>query len=111
MKLYEDIMKMLLGNNNQRKRISEYQQFISNTLFGGNSVTLIPSLDAKVVIVKIGNEKEQPIFHLGDGIQSAIIMSFLPFVTQEPTFFFIEEPAHSLKFGAWRKSQAGKHRI
>jgi len=93
----------LLGNNNQRKKIVEYQQFISETLFEGKSVTLIPSLEEKVITVKIGNEKEQPIFHLGDGIQSAIIMSFLPFVTQEQTFFFVEEPEMYLHAGLQRK--------
>lgn len=101
--LYADIMKMLLGNNRQRRKIAEYQEFITKILFENKPVTLIPSLEEKAVIVKIGNEKERPIFHLGDGIQSAIIMSFLPFVREEPTFFFIEEPEIYLHPGLQRK--------
>lgn len=101
--LYDDLMKMLLGNNRQRRRIAEYQEFISKIFFENKPVILIPSLEEKAVIVKIGNEKERPIFHLGDGIQSAIIMSFLPFIREEPTFFFIEEPEIYLHPGLQRK--------
>ena len=101
--LYDDIMAMLLGDNKQRKKIAEYQEFITKIFFENKPVTLIPSLEEKAVIVKIGNEKERPIFHLGDGIQSAIIMSFLPFIREEPTFFFIEEPEIYLHPGLQRK--------
>lgn len=72
-------------------------------MFENQTVTLIPKQKEKVVFVKIGNEKEQPIHHLGDGIQSAIILSFLPFVRKEQTFFFIEEPEMYLHPGLQRK--------
>ena len=75
--LYTDIMEMLLGNNRERRKIAEYQEFITKILFENKPVTLIPSLEEKAVIVKIGNEQERPIFHLGDGIQSAIIIDLL----------------------------------
>lgn len=101
--LWQRITDLLLGNNSERKLISDYQKFISETLFEGKSVALIPNQKEKVVVVKIGNEKEQPIHHLGDGIQSAIILSFLPFVMQEQTFFFIEEPEMYLHPGLQRK--------
>ena len=100
---YEKLTELLLGNNRERKAIYEYQEFISDALFEGRSVALIPSPRTKVVVVKIGSEKEQPIYNLGDGIQSAIILSFLPYVTQEPTFFFIEEPEMYLHPGLQRK--------
>lgn len=101
--LYKTITDLLLGNNTERNLIYKYQKFISEKLFEGKQVTLIPNQKEKVVIVKIGNEKEQPIYHLGDGIQSAIILSFLPFVMQEQTFFFIEEPEMFLHPGLQRK--------
>jgi len=101
--LYQRLIDMLLGDNSQRKAISDYQQFISKIFFENRPITLIPSPKEKTVVVKIGNEKEQPIFHLGDGIQSAIIMSFLPYTTKEPTFFFIEEPEIYLHPGLQRK--------
>jgi predicted ATP-dependent endonuclease of OLD family len=101
--LYKRLTDLLLGNNSERKLINDYQNFISKSLFEDKSVALIPNQKDKVVIVKIGNEKEQPIHHLGDGIQSAIILSFLPFVMQEQTFFFIEEPEMYLHPGLQRK--------
>ncbi len=97
------LTKMLLGTNSDRKSIGKYQDFISNNLFEGRQVQLIPNLETRDVIVKIGNEAEQPIYHLGDGIQSAIILSFLPFVMDEPTFFFIEEPEMFMHPGLQRK--------
>lgn len=101
--LFKRLTDLLLGNNSERKLISDYQKFISQTLFEDKPVALIPNQQSKVVIVKIGNEKEQPIHHLGDGIQSAIILSFLPFVMQKQTFFFIEEPEMYLHPGLQRK--------
>lgn len=101
--LYQRLIDLLLGNNKERRLITDYQEFISKTLFEGKSVALIPNPREKVVVVKIGNEQEQPIHHLGDGIQSAIILSFLPFVMQEQTFFFIEEPEMYLHPGLQRK--------
>lgn len=101
--LYKRITDLLLGNNSERRLITDYQKFISEKLFEENEVELIPNQKDKVVIVRIGNEKEQPIHHLGDGIQSAIILSFLPFVVKEQTFFFIEEPEMYLHPGLQRK--------
>jgi AAA15 family ATPase/GTPase len=101
--LYHRLIDLLLGNNSERKLIADYQEFISKTLFEGKPVALIPNPREKVVVVKIGNEKEQPIHHLGDGIQSAIILSFLPYVMREQTFFFIEEPEMYLHPGLQRK--------
>lgn len=90
--LYTELRSYLLGDNAKRKKIKEYQEFISNSLFEGKEVTLIPSEEQKIVVVKIGNELERPIHELGDGIQSAIILTFLPFVSLENCIFFIEEP-------------------
>jgi predicted ATP-dependent endonuclease of OLD family len=101
--LYQRITDLLLGNNSDRRLIFKYQEFISKKLFEGKSVELIPNQKEKVVIVKIGCEKEQPIHHLGDGIQSTIILTFLPFIMQEQTFFFIEEPEIYLHPGLQRK--------
>lgn len=100
---YRRLTELLLGNNKERKLIVDYQKFISRALFEDKPIALIPNQKEKVVVVKIGEEKEQPIHHLGDGIQSAIILSFLPFVMQEQTFFFIEEPEMYMHPGLQRK--------
>ena len=103
LKLYESIDKLRSGLYPERNLFNKYQKFIGNEFFEGKQIELTPYPEEKVVIVKIGNEKEQPIHHLGDGIQSAIILSFLPFVMQEQTFFFIEEPEMYLHPGLQRK--------
>ncbi|KPL80294.1 ATP-dependent nuclease [Herpetosiphon geysericola] len=90
--IYAKLRIYLLGDNVKRKKIREYQEFISHTLFEDKEVTLIPRDEEKHIFVKIGNEKERPIYDLGDGIQSAIILTFLPFVSLENCIFFIEEP-------------------
>lgn len=101
--LYQRLTDMLLGDNSERKTIANYQEFISQTLFEGRSVSLIPNQRERVVVVKIGKEKEQAIHHLGDGIQMVIILSFLPYVMKQPTLFFIEEPEVHLHPGLQRK--------
>jgi len=103
LQFYDRLKELLLGDNQERQSINSYQDFISKTLFEGESIALIPSPKEEVVVVKIGRERERPIHHLGDGIQSAIILSFLPFVTRGPAFFFIEEPEMYLHPGLQRK--------
>lgn len=100
---YNRLTEMLLGDNQDRKQISEYQNFISKALFENQPIALIPNPKQKVVVVKIGKESEQMIHNLGDGIQSAIILTFLPFITQTPTLFFIEEPEMYMHPGLQRK--------
>ena len=101
---YDKLMGLLLGSHVERKIIAKYQDFISQTLYEGRTVTLIPSLKNKVVTVKIGKEEEQPIYMLGDGVQASIILSFLPYIlADKPTFFFIEEPEFHLHPGLQRK--------
>ncbi len=100
---YKELTNLLLGNNEQRISVQKYQEFIRENLFENKKVELIPNQTTKTVIAKIGDEIEREIHFLGDGIQSAIILTFLPFVTKEPTYFFIEEPEIYLHPGLQRK--------
>ena len=90
--LYEDIKAMLLGEEEDRKKIKDFQKFLGDTFFN-NKVTLIPKIKDDVLHIKIGTEKEFPIYNLGDGIQSIIIMTFPLFKYKgENLLLFIEEP-------------------
>ncbi len=100
---YRELTDLLLGNNEQRRLVQQYQNFIRKNLFGDEPVELVPNQTTKTVVVKIGDEIEREIHLLGDGIQSAIILTFLPFVTKDPTYFFIEEPEIYLHPGLQRK--------
>ena len=92
------------GDFSEQELLKEYQKFISKSLFEGRDVALTPHRRDKVVKVKIGSESERAIHDLGDGVQAALILSFLPFIQQDQnTFFFIEEPEMFLHPGLQRK--------
>jgi hypothetical protein len=101
--MYDRLMRMLLGPRAQRNRIADYQEFLSHELFNDEPVTLIPSLEEATIVVRIGSEPDRAIHDLGDGIQQVIILTFLPFTADSPTFFFIEEPELHLHPGLQRK--------
>ena len=94
--LYDNLRKRLLGRTQiERDTVREYEYFLSEHFFPGQGVTLIPVEEGNndVVHIKIGNNKEYPIYDLGDGLQSLIICTY-PIVTEtEPgSLFFLEEP-------------------
>ncbi|KGP82127.1 MULTISPECIES: AAA family ATPase [unclassified Paenibacillus] len=102
--LYVQLRDMLLGNLEEREKIARYQEFLGDTFFNGERVVLIPSKNSDVVVVKIGDEEELPIYNLGDGIQSIIILTF-PLYTHlgGNLLMFIEEPELYLHPGLQRK--------
>lgn len=103
-KSYEEIRKFLLGNLSQRKLIAEYEDYLSKNFFDNRDVTLIPSEQSGVITVKVGDEKERPIYELGDGIQSIIIITMPLFLNKgKNLLFFIEEPEKLLHPGLQRK--------
>jgi AAA15 family ATPase/GTPase len=99
--LYERVRSMLLGDLEDRKRMHDYETFLSIKLFNGQEVVIIPKEKDDVVNVRIGGE-ERPIHQLGDGIQSLIILTF-PLFECENGMFFIEEPELNMHPGMQRK--------
>jgi len=92
LELYNLLKNMLLGLPEQRERVKQYEEFLSRNFFNNNPVTLIPLEQDDVVHVKIGNDKQRPIFDLGDGLQSLIICTFNSFMEKDRCTFYIEEP-------------------
>ena len=98
-KFYEYVRNYLLGDLNQRDTIKQYEEYLSETFFNGEKIVLIPKINDDVLTVKIGKEMERPIFSLGEGIQSIIILTLPLFLYLEKTketntniLVFIEEP-------------------
>ncbi len=104
LKLYEDIKKNLLGKFEERNFISRFEEFLTINFFNNKRITLIPKYDSDVLSIKIGNEEERPIFDLGDGLQTIIILTYPLFKYEnENLFLFIEEPELGLHPGMQRK--------
>jgi len=101
--LYNHVKNLLLGDLDEREVVGKFQAFLSNAFFGGKDVALIPRRDKDVLYVKIGNENEFPIYDLGDGIQSIIVMTFPLFErSNDKMLVFIEEPEMYLHPGFQR---------
>lgn len=107
--LYEEVKNHLLGSQDKRELVRDFEKFLSVNFFHNKSVTLIPRLKNDdgslndVIHVKIGDEKEKPIYDLGDGIQHIIILTFQMFMNKgKDMLFFIEEPELYLHPGMQR---------
>ena len=98
-KFYDYVKNYLLGDLKQRKIIEKYEKYLSKTFFDNEEVVLIPKVNDDVLTVKIGNEKERPIYSLGEGIQSIILITLPLFLYLDKSkehntnvLVFIEEP-------------------
>ncbi len=108
--MYDDLQDLMLGTQVQRDRVTNYEAFLTKHVFDNQTVQLVPRLkqDAEdlendVVYVKIGDQEERPIYSLGDGVQSLIILTFRAFTAEKRSLFFIEEPETHLHPGMQRK--------
>lgn len=107
---YKYVQEFLLGDLEQREIIKNYQEYLSENFFQGEDVALIPKLDDDVLTVKIGDEKEQKIYNLGEGIQSIILITLPLFLYLNKSkerntniLVFIEEPEIGLHPSLQRK--------
>jgi hypothetical protein len=94
--LYANLRRRLLARTQaERKTVRDYELFLSESFFPGQSLTLIPVEEGEndVVHIRIGDNDERPIYNLGDGMQSLIICTY-PIVTETKpgSLFFLEEP-------------------
>ncbi|WP_147313941.1 AAA family ATPase [Deminuibacter soli] len=100
--LYDDVNRFYNGDGEERETLNRFCKFISETFFNNAKVELIPRHKKPVVYVKIGNH-EEPIYNLGDGIQSLIILLYPVFFFKNDSLkVFIEEPETHLHPGFQR---------
>ena len=101
--LYEETKKLLLGQRSDREKVRAFENFLSETFFQGKEVNIVPRDGKDVLYIGIGGGDEYPIYDLGDGIQSIIILTNSLFFNQgQNLLFFIEEPEHGLHPGMQR---------
>lgn len=100
--LYDETTDMLLGSSEERKKIKDFEEFLSKTFFNGQTINLIPNRKGDCLNITLG-EEERPIHSLGDGIQSLIVLLYpIFFNSDKPILCFIEEPELSLHPGMQR---------
>lgn len=100
--LYEGFKKMILSYYSDRKRKEEFENFLSEYFFEEKLVQINPIQDFQEISISIGNEKEKPIYELGDGLQMIVILTFLLFV-YEKGIIMIEEPEIFMHPGLQKK--------
>ncbi len=90
--IYENVKKLLLGDEDERNEIKEFEIFLTSNVFK-KKINLIPKYDDDVLHIKIEGEKQFPIYKLGDGLQTLIIILFPIFINRKDKhLIFIEEP-------------------
>lgn len=92
LELYRALKEKLLGEPEEREAVKKYENFLSDNFFNSKTVILIPKERDDTVHVKIGSERQLPIYNLGDGLQNLIIITFNMFMETRSSLFFIEEP-------------------
>lgn len=108
--LYHELKIHLLGEPEQREIIKNYEEKLSQYFFDNEAVSLIPKHDQDVVNIKIGSDRQRPIYELGDGLQQAIILTYEAYIKNkdkegntETHAFFIEEPELHMHAGMVRQ--------
>ncbi|NQU99003.1 AAA family ATPase [Candidatus Woesearchaeota archaeon] len=98
---YEKVKELKNEVEEKRHQITGFEKFLGENVFG-EKIEITAVERTGVVHIKIGKETERPIYDLGDGIQSLIILTF-PLFIYENAVFFIEEPEFMIHPGLQRK--------
>lgn len=99
--LYDRYKSSLLGTNAERKLIIEFELFLSNYFFESKTVSIIPNETTYELHISIDNKESIPLYKVGDGISSIIIILYNLFLTKS-RIYFIEEPEQNLHPGFQR---------
>ncbi len=96
-RLFETLYNLKNGTQDKRKALADFEHFLGKYFFDNRTIELhaIKKGATDEVFVTIGQEKEFPIYLLGDGIQAIILMTFPLFYFKNDTqrhLIFYEEP-------------------
>ncbi|OCH29088.1 hypothetical protein A6E12_06765 [Aliivibrio fischeri] len=100
--LYSQLVKFLLGNQEERKKVKQYENYLSKHFFDNKVISITPNINEDVVYLSEEGKEERAIYSLGDGIQAIILLTFPVFLAEKPTMFFIEEPELNIHAGLQR---------
>lgn len=100
--LYEDIKTARNNIKSKRKQFEAFEKFIGDTFFNRKIIDIIAyhqkdSTDDEHIKIKFEDDTEDlDLHHVGDGIQSLIILLYPLFIAENEEWFFIEEPEMNL---------------
>lgn len=100
--LYSNIEEMITDSYEIQQRKKEYEVFISQEFFPGQKITITPHRKLNELTLKIGEERERPIYNLGEGLQMMLVLTF-PIFFYESGIITIEEPETFLHPGFQHK--------
>lgn len=101
--IYSDMKKQLLGLNKDRKQFLKYEEYVSKNFFNNKEISIFIKDDDNNIYIKEENEKEYPIYMLGDGMQTLITITYYLFMNNDkPLKVFIDEPEVHLHPGLQR---------
>lgn len=90
---YEGIKEYLLGDRKQRDAIREFENYLGRVFFDGSQVTITPRHGQDVLFLRVGNEADRAIHHLGDGLSNLIMLTLPLFLNRDrDLLLFVEEP-------------------
>ena len=92
--LYNELKEHLLGEPEQRNLVKSYEEKLSQYFFDNETVSLIPKHNQDVVNIKIGEDKQRPIYELGDGLQQAIILTYETYIKKTFRKYEIDSDGH-----------------
>jgi len=102
--LFDDVKNKLLGEEEDRNFIRDFEKFISKEFYDEKGFTIIPKINKGVLYVKIGNGQERALHNLGDGIKQLITIFYKLFEKRnKEAIFCIEEPEINLHPGYQRQ--------